>query len=94
MGKTVIGLYGANVFHDKIMRERLPKSVYKRLKQNRDDGAPLEAGLADVIANAMKEWAIEKGATHFCHWFQPLTGLTAEKHDSFVSPNSDGTAIM
>jgi glutamine synthetase len=76
------------------MRERLPKNVYKAIMRTIDEGAPLDPAIADVIANAMKDWAIEKGATHFCHWFQPMTGVTAEKHDSFISPTPDGRTIM
>jgi glutamine synthetase len=76
------------------MRERLPEDVYKALKPTISEGRPLDASIAGVVANAMKDWAIEKGATHFCHWFQPMTGVTAEKHDSFISPTSDGRTIM
>ena len=73
------------------MQERLPKSVYKKLKKTIEDGAELDPSIADVVAHAMKDWAIERGATHYSHWFQPLTGVTAEKHDSFISaPDSDG----
>lgn len=86
--------YGSNVFNDSVMRERLPKATYKALKKTIDEGLPLEASVAEVVANAMKDWAIEKGATHFTHWFQPMTGITAEKHDSFISPTSDGKAIL
>ncbi|MDP4091846.1 MAG: glutamine synthetase III [Bacillota bacterium] len=87
-------IYGSNVFNDALMRERLPKVVYKALKKTIDEGLPLDAGVAEVVASAMKDWAIEKGATHFTHWFQPLTGITAEKHDSFISPTSDGKVIL
>jgi glutamine synthetase len=76
------------------MRERLPKATFKALKKTIDQGLPLDANVAEVVANAMKDWAIEKGATHFTHWFQPMTGITAEKHDSFISPTSDGKVIM
>lgn len=86
--------YGNNVFNDAVMRERLPKLVYKSLKKTIDLGLPLDPSIAEVVANAMKDWAIEKGATHFTHWFQPLTGITAEKHDSFISPTSDGKVIL
>ena len=86
--------YGIFVFNDKTMRERLPKETYKELKATIDDGKDMNLTIANVIANAMKDWAVEQGATHYTHWFQPLTGSTAEKHDSFVSPNEDGTAIM
>jgi len=91
---SVAEVFGANVFNDSVMRERLPKDVYKSLKKTIFGGQPLDSGIANVIANAMKDWAIEKGATHFCHWFQPMTGSTAEKHDSFISPTSEGTMIM
>jgi len=87
-------VFGSNVFNDKVMRERLPKNVYRSFKETIEGNKPLDAALADVIANAMKDWAIDKGATHYCHWFQPMTGLTAEKHDSFISPSSEGQIIM
>ncbi len=87
-------LFGSNVFNDKLMKERLPKEIYKALKETIDKGLPLRPDVADVVANAMKDWAIEKGATHYTHWFQPLTGVTAEKHDSFISPVSDGSVIV
>jgi glutamine synthetase len=87
-------LFGDMVFNKKIMQERLPKETFKALKKTFDDGTPLELDVANQVAHAMKEWAIEKGATHFCHWFQPLTGITAEKHDSFITPTSDGGVIM
>jgi len=87
-------LYGCNVFSNAVMKERLPKATYKALRQTIDMGTPLQADVAAVVANAMKDWAIEKGATHYTHWFQPLTGSTAEKHDSFISPNSKGEVIM
>lgn len=86
-------IFGSNVFNDSVMRERLPKATYKALRKTIDEGLPLEPSVAEVVANAMKDWAIEKGATHFTHWFQPLTGITAEKHDSFISPTSDGKVI-
>lgn len=86
-------IFGSNVFNDSVMRERLPKATYKALRKTIDEGLPLEPAVAEVVANAMKDWAIEKGATHFTHWFQPLTGITAEKHDSFISPTSDGKVI-
>ena len=86
-------VFGSNVFNDKVMRERLPKEIYKALKETIERGTPLRPDVADVVANAMKDWAIEKGATHYTHWFQPLTGITAEKHDSFISPADDGSAI-
>ncbi len=87
-------LFGSMVFNQKTMKERLPKETFKALKKTLDSGEPLNIDLANQVAKAMKEWAIEKGATHFTHWFQPLTGVTAEKHDSFISPQSDGTVIM
>jgi glutamine synthetase len=86
--------FGTMVFNDKAMSERLPKDVYKALKRTMEMGKSLDRTIADVVANAMKDWAIEKGATHFTHWFQPMTGITAEKHDSFISPKSDGSIIM
>ena len=86
--------FGTNVFNDAVMRERLPKNVYKAFLEVRKGDAELTTSVADVMANAMKDWAIEKGATHYCHWFQPMTGLTAEKHDAFISPTPDGRTIM
>ncbi len=87
-------IFGSNVFNDVVMKERLPKATYKALKQTIDAGQSLDPAIADIVATAMKDWAIEKGATHFTHWFQPLTGITAEKHDAFISPTADGKAIM
>src|SRR5690349_1276201 len=87
-------IFGSNVFNLKTMKERLPKDTYRALKKTMDEGAPLTVEVANVVANAMKDWAIEKGATHYTHWFQPLTGGTAEKHDSFISPTNDGSVIM
>lgn len=87
-------LFSKNVFDDKVMRERLPKSTYKQLHKTIDEGLELDPSVAEVVANAMKDWAIEHGATHFTHWFQPMNGRTAEKHDSFLSPTSDGRVIM
>jgi len=87
-------MFGSNVFSDAVMRERLPKNIYKKLRQTIDGGKELDPTIADVVANAIKDWAIEKGATHFCHWFQPMTGITAEKHDSFISPTPDGRIMM
>ena len=86
--------FGSQVFNDKVMRERLPKDVYKAVKKTIKNGTHLELDVANTVAAVMKEWAIEHGATHFTHWFQPMTGLTAEKHDSFISPTSDGGVIM
>lgn len=90
----VTELFGSKVFNDVVMRERLPKNIYKSLKKTIDLGLPLEAEVADVVATAMKDWAIEHGATHYTHWFHPLTGLTAEKHDSFINPTGSGKVIM
>ncbi len=87
-------IFGSNVFNDRTMKERLPKETYKALKKTIQQGLPLASDVANVVANAMKDWAIEKGATHYTHWFQPLTGRTAEKHDSFISPTDDGSVIM
>ncbi len=87
-------LFGSNVFNDKVMKERLPKEIYRALKETIEKDIPLRPDVADVVANAMKDWAIERGATHYTHWFQPLTGITAEKHDSFISPAEDGSVIM
>ncbi len=87
-------IFGSNVFNDSTMRERLPKNTYKILKRTIDLGVPLDPVVAEVVANAMKDWALEKGATHFTHWFQPMTGMTAEKHDSFIAPTLDGKVIM
>ena len=91
---TVTESFGAMVFNDAVMRERLPKETYKALQKTIKDGRHLDLNVATVVANAMKDWAIEKGATHFTHWFQPMTGITAEKHDSFISPTADGKVIM
>ena len=86
-------VFGDNVFSGAVQRQRLPKAVYKELQETLAEGKALEPALADAVASAMKEWALEKGATHFTHWFQPLTGITAEKHDSFYAPTGDGSAI-
>src|ERR1700756_4327355 len=86
-------LFGANVFSPAVQRQRLPKEVYKKLSTTLARGDALDASLADAVALAMKEWALEKGATHYTHWFQPLTGSTAEKHDSFYGPTGEGTAL-
>lgn len=86
-------LFGANVFHAGAQKQRLPRDVYRRLQATIEQGVPLDPALADAVALAMKEWALEKGATHYAHWFQPLTGLTAEKHDSFYSPSGDGGSL-
>ena len=87
-------IFGSMVFNDATMKERLPKATYKALKKTIDLGEPLDLSVANVVANAMKDWAVEKGCTHYTHWFQPMTGVTAEKHDSFIDPESNGTAIM
>ena len=87
-------IFGIMVFNDATMKERLPKATYKALKKTIDLGEPLDISVANVVANAMKDWAVEKGCTHYTHWFQPMTGVTAEKHDSFIDPAGDGTAIM
>lgn len=92
--EAITEVFGSNVFNDSVMRARLPKNIYKAFKHTINEQLPLDESIADVIANAMKDWAIEKGATHYCHWFQPMTGRTAEKHDSFISPTSDGKIIM
>ena len=91
---SVPEIFGSMVFNDKVMKERLPKQVYKDLTATIKSGKKLTLEVANVVANSMKDWAIEKGATHFTHWFQPMTGITAEKHDSFISPKDDGTVIM
>lgn len=87
-------MFGENVFNDSVMRNRLPKDVYKSLKKTIEEGAPLDISVANVVANAMKDWAVEKGVTHYTHWFQPMTGVTAEKHDGFISPTKDGKVMM
>ena len=92
---NVSKIFGEDVFNDTVMKERLPKKVYEELRKTIDEGAELSSAVADSVANAMKDWAIEKGATHYTHWFQPLTGVTAEKHDSFISaPKSNGKVLM
>ena len=83
---NVSEIFGSHVFNDSVMKARLPKAVYKDLKKTIEEGTELNPAIADVVANEMKEWAIEKGATHYTHWFQPLTGVTAEKHDAFINP--------
>lgn len=92
---NVAGIFGENVFNEKVMQERLPKKVYKELHKTIDEGKELDPMTAEVVAGAMKDWAMEKGATHYTHWFQPLTGFTAEKHDSFITaPDEDGNVLM
>ena len=91
----VAGYFGEDVFNDQVMQERLPKKVYKELRKTIDEGKDLDPMIAEVVAGAMKDWAIEKGATHYTHWFQPLTGITAEKHEAFISPTRfDGSVLM
>ena len=87
-------LFGSMVFNDSVMKERLPEDTYKKLREAVALGKGIDRSVADTVANAMKDWAIEKGATHFSHWFQPMTGITAEKHDSFIAPTDDGHIIM
>ena len=86
--------FASNVFNEAVMKERLPKETYQSMKKTMEQGLSLDASTAQIVANAMKDWALEKGATHYTHWFQPMTGVTAEKHDSFISPTADGKAIM
>src|SRR5271170_6830555 len=94
--KTVLAQdkFGSLVFNEEVQRSMLPKPVFKALQKTIKEGAPLDASIADAVAVAMKDWAIERGATHYTHLFQPMTGITAEKHDSFLSPTPDGTAIV
>ena len=94
MAANVMEIYGSKVFNEHVMKERLPSATYKSLKNTLHKGAPLDIEVANVVASVMKRWAMELGATHYTHWFQPLTGITSEKHDGFVSPVGDGTAIM
>ncbi len=92
--KELSKIFGSLVFNDNVMREKLPKDVYKVLRKTIDEGKPIDPKIANVVANTMKDWAIEHGATHYTHWFQPMTGITAEKHDGFISPTDDGNIIM
>ena len=94
MAANVMEIYGSMVFNEHVMKERLPSATYKSIKATLEKGQPLDIEVANVVASVMKRWAMEKGATHYTHWFQPLTGITSEKHDGFVSPMKDGTAIM
>ena len=94
MAANVMEIYGSKVFNEHVMKERLPSATYKSLEKTLHKGAPLDIEVANVVASVMKRWAMELGATHYTHWFQPLTGITSEKHDGFVSPVGDGTAIM
>lgn len=91
---TATEVFGSMVFNDSVMRARLPKDVFEQVQRSIKEGKRLDSTAAYVVANAMKDWAIEKGATHFSHWFQPMTGFTAEKHDSFISPVDGGRVIM
>ena len=92
--EIVTDYFGCNVFNDAVMKERLPEDVYKALKKTIEQGKTLDPGIAGIVAQAMKDWAVEKGATHFTHWFQPMTGITAEKHDSFITPTDDGRVLL
>ncbi|MGN1062303.1 MAG: glutamine synthetase III, partial [Candidatus Scatosoma sp.] len=92
--ENIGSIFGKNVFNDGVMKARLPKETYKEVRRAIDEGKRLDLSVANVVANAMKDWAVENGATHFTHWFQPMTGVTAEKHDSFISPEKDGSVIM
>ncbi len=94
MAKNISDIFGAMVFNDEVMRQRLPKEVYKSLTKTIATGKTIDPGIADVVANAMKDWAVEKGATHYTHWFQPLTGVTAEKHDAFIAPIGVSKVVM
>ncbi len=94
MAANVMEIYGSMVFNEHVMKERLPSATYRSIKATLENGQPLDIEVANVVASVMKRWAMEKGATHYTHWFQPLTGITSEKHDGFVSPMKDGTAIM
>ena len=87
-------LFGTMVFNDKTMKERLPKETYKALRKTIKEGKRLDPSVTNIVASVMKDWAVENGATHFTHWFQPMTGITAEKHDSFLSPDGEGSVIM
>jgi glutamine synthetase len=91
---TVTDYFGSLVFDDRVMRANLSEEVYSSLRKTIDEGTEIDIGVANAVAEAMKNWAVAKGATHFTHWFQPLTGITAEKHDSFITPSPDGSVIM
>lgn len=91
---SVPKLFGSEVFNETVMKDRLPTATYKAFKNAVLKGEPLDLPIANIIANAMKDWALEHGATHFTHWFQPMTGITAEKHESFITPTADGRVIM
>ena len=92
--KNVPDLFGSMVFNETVMQERLPKDVYRKLKKTMREGTAIDPDVAAVVATAMKDWALSKGATHYTHWFQPMTGVTAEKHDSFISPTDNGGVMM
>ena len=92
--QTVSDFFGCHVFSEAVMKQKLPKAVFKDVYAAIHEGKRLDLAAANVVANSMKDWAIEQGATHFTHWFQPMTGITAEKHDSFISPTADGGVIM
>ena len=95
MQKNVIeDVFGTKVFNDDVMQEYLPKKTYAQLRDTIENGEELAPEVANVVAHAMKEWALKNGATHYTHWFQPMTGFTAEKHDSFISPSGEGEVIM
>ena len=94
MTQNIPEIYGSLVFNDRIMRSKLPKDMYKALKKTIENGTHLELDVANSVAVAMKEWAIENGATHYTHWFQPLTNITAEKHDAFINPQKDGSILL
>ena len=95
MGQNVIeDVFAKDVFNDSVMRERLPKPIYKKLKKIMAEGQDLDMEVANAVAHAMKEWALERGATHYTHWFQPMTGITAEKHDSFIQPAGEGGVML
>ena len=94
MNQNVAEYFGCNVFNENVMRDRLPKNIFKAVMRTKKLGVAMDSAVADVVANAMKDWAVEKGATHYTHWFQPMTGITAEKHDAFISPTADGSIIL
>ena len=87
-------MFASNVFNWQVMQDKLPKDIFRSLRKTIEEGRPLDNSLANIVANAMKDWAVEKGATHYTHWFQPMTGVTAEKHDSFITPTKDGNVIL
>ena len=93
-GQSVPEIFGSKVFDDRVMRARLSADVYSSLRRTIDENTDLEESIAEAVAKEMRDWAVEQGATHFTHWFQPLTGVTAEKHDSFITPSPDGGVIM